>query len=347
VGAAASNRNPGAIDNHWLSTQIGGVDLDTGLLRAFVATVEENHFGRAAARLFVTQQALSKRIHKLEEILGARLFDRTNRRVDLTAAGERFLPHARRALAAVDAAAGAVGVGAGPFRVDVMYEHLSVLRLVREALEHDPDLPVEITTQTSLLPTVPALRRGDVDIAFGRAIERPWPADVRRRLALLEPIGLLVGADHPLAVRSTVELAELRDLRLWFPTASAPVDWTSLLDELTDEFDIKLDPAGPKAGFDYFLDRPARDLNTVTLYGLGMPPPAITRLRVVPIVAPTPVFAWSVMWRPRVPESVIDRLLAYADLDVAVPVEVAADPDRVWLPAADRTWVSSAGRPPA
>ena len=60
------------------------MDLDTGLLRAFVATVEENHFGRAAVRLFVTQQALSKRIHRLEEILGARLLDRTNRRVELT-----------------------------------------------------------------------------------------------------------------------------------------------------------------------------------------------------------------------------------------------------------------------
>jgi DNA-binding transcriptional LysR family regulator len=322
---------------------LGGVDLDTGLLRAFVATVEENHFGRAAGRLFVTQQALSKRIHRLEQILGARLLDRTNRRVELTAAGERFLPHARRALAAVDAAAGAVGAGAGPFRVDVLYEQLSVVRLVRAAVERDPDLPLEITTQAALQPAVPALRRGDVDIAFGRAMEHPWPPDIPRRLALLEPIGLLVSADHPLAARSTVRLADLRGTGLWFPTASAPADWTSLLAELTDQFELKLDPAGPSVGFDHFLDRPAHDLNTVTLFGLGMPAPP-PRLRVVPIVAPVPVFAWTVMWRPRVPDEVIDRLLAHTDLGTNVPLDAAADPEQVWLPAGDRALLSTLRR---
>src|SRR5689334_14367528 len=80
------------------------VDLDTRLLRAFVAVAEELSFTRAAERLFVAQQALSSQIRQLEARLGVSLFERTTRRVAPTEAGERLLGHARAALAALDAA---------------------------------------------------------------------------------------------------------------------------------------------------------------------------------------------------------------------------------------------------
>jgi DNA-binding transcriptional LysR family regulator len=57
---------------------------------------EELHFGRAAARLFVAQQVLSREIARFEHELGVRLFDRTTRRVELTPDGERLLPRARK-----------------------------------------------------------------------------------------------------------------------------------------------------------------------------------------------------------------------------------------------------------
>lgn len=63
---------------------------------------EELHFGRAAQRHYVVPQAFGRRIQRLEREVGARLFDRTSRRVTLTAAGERFLVRAQRVLAQVD-----------------------------------------------------------------------------------------------------------------------------------------------------------------------------------------------------------------------------------------------------
>src|SRR5919206_4230100 len=78
--------------------------FDLNQLRCFVTVAEELHFGRAAARLNMTQPPLSRQIQVLEHIIDAPLLERTSRSVRLTPAGRTFLPEARRILRLAESA---------------------------------------------------------------------------------------------------------------------------------------------------------------------------------------------------------------------------------------------------
>lgn len=139
-------------------------------LRYFLAVSEELHFGRAAARLYLTQPPLSAAIRKLEAAVGVRLLDRTKRAVTLTQAGRVFADEARKTLAALDlgveetrragGARTALRVGCVP----ALSAEL-LLGFVRALHEGIPELEVQVEHHHTL-EQLKRLRSGALDLAI-------------------------------------------------------------------------------------------------------------------------------------------------------------------------------------
>ena len=181
-------------------------------LRYVVCVADERRFTRAAARLHVAQPSISSAVAALEQELGAALFHRDRAEVTLTGAGEVFLPWARQVLADCDAGVAAV-------------RDLLGLRRGRLVLGATPSLT------TNLLPPVLAsfharypeldltvheagsqdlvdrLEKGEMDLAVViLPVDRPW---VDSGELMTEELVLAVNADHPLARRRSIRVAEL------------------------------------------------------------------------------------------------------------------------------------------
>ena len=98
------------------------MNIELRHLRYFVAVAEELHFGRAAARLNISQPPLSQQIQILEQQVGARLLARTNRSVALTSAGKQFLADSRQILGLVNEAAARVSALRRPRRLSKRFQ---------------------------------------------------------------------------------------------------------------------------------------------------------------------------------------------------------------------------------
>ena len=170
-------------------------------LRGLVAVAEELHFGRAAARLRMTQPPLSRQIQKLEAAIGVRLLDRDNRRVALTPAGEAFLREARRVLAIAEAApdlAQRVSLGtSGVVRVGfTAASTFGILGRLLDDLERElPEVRVELFEMVTR-EQVAAIAGDDLDLGLARP---PFDPDLfDSRLLHREALLLAVPAGHRL-----------------------------------------------------------------------------------------------------------------------------------------------------
>ncbi|MBI0330632.1 LysR family transcriptional regulator [Burkholderia plantarii] len=181
-------------------------------LRCFVAVAEELHFGRAAARLFMTQPPLSRQIQLLEDALGLLLFERNSRSVKLTDAGRAYYDDARRILRLTDEAADAARrVARGDAgQVTVGFTAVAGYRLVPELLaaarEQLPGIRLVLKEMVSVAQ-LDALKTRALDIGILRA-QAADPAIGVARLAR-EPLLAVVPAAHPLAARETIAAADL------------------------------------------------------------------------------------------------------------------------------------------
>lgn len=321
---------------------LGGMDVDSALLRAFVTVAEELHFHRAADRLFISQQALSKRIARLETLLGVRLLDRGRQTPALTTAGRRLLPEARRAVDAVDAAAATVSGGPRAVTVDVFDEHLAMLPAVREVARTSADLDVSVVMRADAHPMLTMLRHGAADIALGRpgaldVSSVAWPGDVRGQQVLAEPIRLLVPTGHRLDQPGGIRTEQLQGQPLWFPTLGAPAEWTRLLTEFAHTFNLSLDPTGSTLGYDYWIQQISQGTAPASFIGAAMAPPAGLDVSIVPITWPTPVFLWWAMWRRRLPIGLAENFLHA--LRGALRTADFRHPTDPWVPERDRPYL--------
>ena len=207
---------------------------DVRHLRAFLAIADEGTITGAAARLNLTQPALSRTLRQLEAHLGLRLVDRSTHHLHLTPAGEAFRARASAAVAAVDEVLDPARAGTWPLRLGhtwgALGEHTTPL-LRRWRAEH-PEVSLEVLRLDD--DTSAGLASGRVDVAVLRA--RPDRPDVRAEALPPEPRLAAVPSGTPLAAREQLTLADLGDqplalnaavgtttLDLW-PAGQAPAE---------------------------------------------------------------------------------------------------------------------------
>ncbi|URN16296.1 MULTISPECIES: LysR family transcriptional regulator [Streptomyces] len=311
-------------------------DIDPRLLRAFAAVAEELHFTRAAARLHVAQQALSRDIRNLERRLGTELFARTTRQVALTPDGERLRPHAQAVLAAYgDLAAAFSGTGPRPLLVDLNSPGMSGGRVLDRARALVPDCELMARFESGLTGAAAEILAGRLDASFGRVAGLD-PA-VRARLAWqavrYEPMAVILPEDHPLAGRDRIGLAALAGQALYAGAGNPRTrEWTDLAALLFAGHGVRVAPPAPLAvGVEEFRRVMARS-RTPVLAAVGFPPVPGTVLR--PLVDPVPLSPVALVWRRGLEHPGLDALRTAA-ARLAAEEDWLAVPDGAWLPEAD------------
>lgn len=197
---------------------ITGGDNDPVELRQleyFLAVADTLSFTRAAKRLHVVQSGVSATIKALERELGAELFVRAPAGVTLTLAGRELEPHARATLDAARAAKDAVAATGGAVRGTVKLgtlmsvNNVDLPRLLADLHARHPGVLVQFRfARAGSAGLAQQLRDGALDVALLVLPDGP-PADLHTRLVADFPLLLVVPADHPLAGRESVPLAEL------------------------------------------------------------------------------------------------------------------------------------------
>ncbi len=305
-------------------SRVGAVDFRA--VATFVAVVDTGQFQEAAADLGISQQAVSKRIAGLEAEYGTQLFRRTPHGAELTATGRLLLPHAREILLACRRAEAALRPPTRPLRVDVIATRVGSAALLRRFHHAHPAVQLDVLTLRGDA-ALRAVADGEIDAAL-LAVATPLPESVLARRVYDEPLQLLVGSEHPLAERHSIRLAELREVRLWMPGLAPGTEWDAYYRDLTADFALDIDRAGPNFGMEHLLDTIGDDPRTATLIGVDTRIDAGSRrtLRRIELTDPTPCYPWSVCVRADDQHPAVPTLLDHLARDRP------AEPADRWLP---------------
>ncbi|GAB5100808.1 LysR family transcriptional regulator [Caballeronia sp. HLA56] len=309
--------------------------VELRLLRYFVTVAEEMHFGRAAARLAMTQPPLSQAIRALEDALGVVLFERTRRTVELTPVGRDLLPEVRRLLAAADAlrplaqslSRGEAGVLSLAFVSTADYGLLPAL--LREFNARYPGVRLQLTEATSDVQ-IDELVAGRIDAGL---VIPPLPPRHAMTLSYL-PI-----AREPLVIAMSTDTAQERGQGAaeWTET---PVDLHDLASAPLVVFPRRLAPGlydiimgcYGAAGLTPRIGQEAIQMQTIVSLvsagmGVALVPQSVRHLRrtgVVyrPLREPGPVVETGLVWRAAEVSPVLSRLIEIVRAQAAAVVAV-------------------------
>ncbi len=313
-------------------------DIHPRLLRAFVAVAEELHFGRAAARIPLAQQAVSRDIQSLERQLGLSLFDRSTRRVELTPAGERLLPRAVRLLDLHDEIAR--GDTARPLLVDLSSPgltgpDLTANRILALARDNAPEAELLARFHGGLAAGAAEILARRLDVSFGRF--SGLTDRIREQLhhvpLRLEAMAVILAEDHPLAARRAVPLRELGGCRIDICAGNpATTEWSDHGSRLLAEHGLTAAPPyPPPVGVDemaHYVDR-HRDPVLTTTGGPDIPN-TVTR----PLIRPVPLSLVSLVHRPDLRHPGLEALRDAAR-ELSAREGWLRRPTGSWLPPAD------------
>jgi DNA-binding transcriptional LysR family regulator len=310
-------------------------NLDPRLLRAFLAVAEELHFTRAATRLYVAQQALSRDVRRLERELGAELFVRTTRQVTLTADGERLLPYARRALEAQDELLAAFGQ-ARPLLVDLNSPGLVTgRRVLHRARELAPEHELMARYESGLTGAASELLAGRLDASFGRfaGLDPALRASLDHQPVRFEPMALVLPEDHRLAALEAIPLAALAGETVYAGAGNPRTpEWTDLARRLFDGRGIEIAPPAPLAVGDEEFERIMAKMRNPILAVVDFPPLPATVRR--PLVDPVPLSPVSLVWRKGLVHPGFEAL-RHAAAQLSAEEGWLTRPADGWIPAID------------
>lgn len=287
-------------------------------LQYFVAVAEEQHFGRAAERLHISQPPLSQQIKALEEDLGLPLLNRTTRRVSLTPAGEALLGRARALLEDLELARreavlihrGEAGRAVMSFVGSATYAFLP--RLVREVRRALPEVELVIESERLSPEQEESLLAGRTDLAVLSMVaeSRPSPLLERERLRRM-PLVVALAGGHRLGRRKQIRVEELAEERFLLH----PAQGQSVLHQKVREL-------CHQAGFIPALAQEIRETVTAVSLaaagvGVAILPDSVRHLNItgaayVPLVAEGAYIDQVLAWRRDDPSSLVQRIVAVA-----------------------------------
>ncbi|MBA8823948.1 DNA-binding transcriptional LysR family regulator [Saccharopolyspora lacisalsi] len=284
-------------------------------LEGFVAVAEELHFGRAAARLHMAQPPLSQYIRLLERDLDVKLFERNTRSVRLTAAGDSLLEPARRVLAEAAAARRTVlaANGGEVGRVTVGFAGASsygaLPRLTRAVTSELPGIELVLQGQTYSGEALSRISEGTLDLGF---VALPTRGGISSRVVRVEQLISAVPDTHPLAERSSIDVAELADERfVAFPaTRGSAVRDTAM-------------QACLNVGFSPMITQEAPDAyNLLTVVGAGVGVALVVssaqnihmeHVAFRPLTGDVPTMSIALAWRSDNPSAALHSVLRLAE----------------------------------